>query len=55
MTRRQSVKVLVLIFPGFTLSYVDRMFMTAAIPCIGKDLHLTRTVMGLVMSAFFVV
>jgi hypothetical protein len=46
--------VLFLIFLGYLLCYVDRMVMATAIPYIGKDLHLSKTAMGAVMSAFFI-
>ncbi len=46
--------VLLLIFVGYLFCYLDRMIMSAVIPYIGKDLELTKTEMGMVMSAFFV-
>ncbi|MGP8105441.1 MAG: MFS transporter [Desulfobaccales bacterium] len=46
--------VLFLVFTGYLLCYVDRMVMATAIPYIGKDLNLSKTAMGAVMSAFFI-
>lgn len=45
--------ILLLIFLGYLFCYIDRMVMSTCIPYIGKDLGLTKTSMGLVMSAFF--
>jgi len=46
--------VLLLIFLGYLLCYVDRMVLATAIPYIGIDLALSKTAMGAVMSAFFI-
>jgi len=51
-TRRTFV--LALIFVAYLFCYVDRMVMSTTIPYIGKDLHLSKTAMGMVMSAFFI-
>lgn len=45
--------VLMLLFITWTLSYMDRMVMTVALPYIAKDFDLTPVTMGYVMSAFF--
>jgi len=45
--------VLALIFVAYLFCYVDRMVMSTTIPYIGKELHLSKTAMGMVMSAFF--
>ncbi|MBB6446831.1 MFS transporter [Bacillus benzoevorans] len=45
--------ILTLLFVTWTLSYMDRMVMTVAIPYISKDFDLTPVSMGIVMSAFF--
>jgi len=52
-TRRRAF-VLSLIFLAYLFCYVDRMVMSATIPYIGKELNLSKTAMGMVMSAFFV-
>ena len=46
--------VLFLIFIGYFLCYCDRMIISTTIPYIGKEFHLSKTLMGLVMSAFFI-
>jgi sugar phosphate permease len=46
--------VLILIFIGYFLCYLDRMVIATAIPYIGKEFNLSKTVMGAVMSAFFI-
>ena len=46
--------VLMLIFVAYLFCYVDRMVMSTTIPYIGKELQLSKTAMGMVMSAFFV-
>jgi sugar phosphate permease len=51
-TRRAVV--LTLIFVAYLFCYVDRMIMSTTIPYLGKELHLSKTAMGMVMSAFFV-
>jgi sugar phosphate permease len=45
--------ILILLFATWTLSYMDRMVMTVAMPYIAKDFDLTPVTMGYVMSAFF--
>ena len=45
--------ILGLLFLTWTLSYMDRMVMTVAIPYIAKEFELTPVSMGIVMSAFF--
>jgi sugar phosphate permease len=45
--------VLALIFVAYLFCYVDRMVMSTTIPYIGKELHLSKTAMGMAMSAFF--
>jgi len=45
--------VLALIFVAYLFCYVDRMVMSTTIPYIGRDLHLSKTAMGMAMSAFF--
>jgi sugar phosphate permease len=46
--------VLGLIFVAYLFCYVDRMVMSTCIPYIGKELNLSKTAMGMAMSAFFV-
>ena len=45
--------VLILIFIGYFLCYLDRMVISTAIPYIGKEFNLSKTLMGAIMSAFF--
>jgi sugar phosphate permease len=45
--------VLALIFVAYLFCYVDRMVMSTTIPYMGKELHLSKTAMGMAMSAFF--
>lgn len=45
--------VLAILFIAWTVSYMDRMVMTVAIPYIAKDFKLTPLDMGVVMSSFF--
>ena len=45
--------VLLLIFLGYLLCYLDRMVISTAIPYIGKEFNLSKTAMGAIMSAFF--
>ncbi|MCM3571454.1 MFS transporter [Neobacillus mesonae] len=52
MPKKRNI-ILLLLFLTWTLSYMDRMVMTVAIPYISKDFHLTPVDMGVVMSAFF--
>lgn len=46
--------VLSLIFIGYFLCYFDRMVISTAIPYIGKEFNLSKTIMGAIMSAFFI-
>jgi sugar phosphate permease len=46
--------ILVLIFTGYLFCYIDRMVMSTTIPYIGQEFSLSKTAMGLIMSAFFV-
>lgn len=50
---RKRTFVLGLIFVAYLFCYVDRMVMSTCIPYIGKDLNLSKTAMGMAMSAFF--
>ena len=50
---RKRAFVLGLIFVAYLFCYVDRMVMSTCIPYIGKDLNLSKTAMGMAMSAFF--
>jgi len=43
-----------LLFLTWLMSYVDRSLMPMALPLIGQEFHLSPTVMGVVISAFFV-
>lgn len=43
-----------LLFLTWLLSYIDRSLMPMALPFIGREFHLSPTVMGAVISAFFV-
>jgi sugar phosphate permease len=52
MKKKRNI-ILGLLFITWTLSYMDRMVMTVAIPYIAKDFDLTPVSMGIVMSAFF--
>jgi sugar phosphate permease len=45
--------VLAIVFTGFTVSFVNRISMSVAIPYVAEDLHLSTPVMGIVLSAFF--
>src|SRR5258708_18622101 len=42
-----------LLFLTWVMSYVDRSLMPMALPLIGQEFHLSPTVMGAVISAFF--
>ncbi len=46
--------ILSVIFIGYLFCYIDRMVMSTCIPYIGKEFDLSKTAMGLIMSAFFV-
>lgn len=52
MHKKRNI-VLLLLFLAWTLSYMDRMVMTVAIPYIAEDFSLSTVEMGWVMSAFF--
>jgi sugar phosphate permease len=52
MHKKRNI-ILFLLFITWTISYMDRMVMTVAIPYIAKDFNLTPVDMGVVMSAFF--
>ncbi|HVA94798.1 MAG TPA: MFS transporter [Candidatus Dormibacteraeota bacterium] len=43
-----------LLFLTWLMSYIDRGLMPMAIPLIGQEFHLSPTVMGVVLSAFFI-
>ena len=47
-------RICFLIFLTWLFSYVDRSLMPMALPFIGQEFHLSPTVMGVVISAFFV-
>jgi len=46
--------ICLLLFVTWLMSYVDRSLMPMALPLIGQEFHLSPTVMGVVISAFFV-
>ena len=52
MPKKRNI-VLGILFIAWTVSYMDRMVMTVAIPYIAKDFNLTPLTMGVVMSSFF--
>jgi len=43
-----------LLFLTWLMSYIDRSLMPMALPLIGQEFHMSPTVMGVVVSAFFV-
>ena len=43
-----------LLFLTWLMSYIDRSLMPMALPLIGKEFGLSPTVMGVVISAFFI-
>jgi sugar phosphate permease len=43
-----------LLFLTWLMSYIDRGLMPMAIPLIGQEFHMSPTVMGVVLSAFFI-
>ncbi|WP_089609905.1 hypothetical protein [Dehalobacterium formicoaceticum] len=51
MGKKRNI-VLAILFLTWTISYMDRMVMTVAIPYISKEFNLTSVQMGVVMSAF---
>ena len=46
--------ICLLLFATWLMSYVDRSLMPMALPLIAQEFHLSPTVMGVVISAFFV-
>ncbi|MQR86929.1 MFS transporter [Bacillus megaterium] len=46
--------VLLLLFIGWCVSYIDRAAMSIALASIGKDFNLDASVLGIVLSSFFV-
>jgi len=46
--------ICLLLFVTWLMSYVDRSLMPMTLPLIGQEFHLSPTVMGVVISAFFV-
>lgn len=52
MKKKRNI-VLAILFITWTVSYMDRMVMTVAIPYIAKEFRLTPVVMGVVISSFF--
>jgi sugar phosphate permease len=47
-------RICLLLFLTWVMSYVDRSLMPMALPLISQEFHLSPTVMGVVISAFFV-
>lgn len=47
-------RICLLLFFTWLMSYIDRSLMPMAIPLIGQEFHMSPTVMGVVMSAFFI-
>ncbi len=47
-------RICFLLFLTWLMSYIDRSLMPMAIPLIGQEFHLSPTVMGVVLSAFFI-
>lgn len=43
-----------LLFLTWLMSYIDRSLMPMALPLIGKEFHLSPTLMGVVAGAFFI-
>lgn len=52
--QRDAKLAVLLFFLGWVMSYADRQLITLALPYIGKDLSLTPTQQGMLISAFFV-
>ena len=52
MIKKRNI-VLAILFITWTVSYMDRMVMTVAIPYIAAEFKLTPIAMGVVMSSFF--
>ncbi|WCK52357.1 MFS transporter [Aneurinibacillus sp. Ricciae_BoGa-3] len=50
---RNKYFILVLLFAGWIISYLDRMVLSVALTGIGKDLHLSAASLGVVLSSFF--
>ncbi|RFC70633.1 MFS transporter [Streptomyces sp. AcE210] len=52
-TGRVRFAVLGLLFAGITINYIDRATLSVALPHISEDFHISSTMSGLIMSAFF--
>jgi sugar phosphate permease len=52
--RKHRYFVLAIVLCAWTICYMDRMVIASAIPFIGAEFQLPPTIMGAVMSAFFV-
>lgn len=46
--------ILLLLWSGWLLSFLDRMVMNVSLPFIGQDLGIDKTVQGSIISAFFI-
>ena len=53
MAWKYRYTVLAVLGGGYFLSYVDRMVMASTIPFIAQDFHLSPTLVGAILSAFF--
>lgn len=53
-TWKARYTVLLFLWLGWMLSFLDRMVMSVSLPFIGKDLNIDETGQGLIISAFFV-
>lgn len=51
--KNRSTRIMVVLYFGWIVSYVDRTAITLALTSIGSDLTLTATQLGFVLSAFF--
>lgn len=45
--------ILAILWMGWLFSFLDRMVMSVALPFIGRDLHISATMQGAILSAFF--
>ena len=45
--------ILAILWMGWLFSFLDRMVMSVALPFIGRDLHISATMQGGILSAFF--
>ncbi len=45
--------VVILLFVFYTINCVDRSALSVALPFIGEDFHVSGTVQGIILSAFF--